>query len=520
VTGYQVRVSTSAINPANFNALTNVPYSGTASAAGAADSVDVLSRLIETDHYFAIAPVDFVGNRGPVTVTASPIRAEFLSVVLPAPSGSAENMGSPVDGSADLDGDGFSDIIAGNLVSSSTVRVYFGAASGPSAAGRVTTIVGNTSSFGASVAALDLSGDGRPELAIGSPNENAVYVFNGRTDWPADLSAAQANGVIRLDSTLEPKAAGAGFGRALARLGDFDGDGRQDLAIGAPFYDAGRGLVAVVLGQSGGLPATVTLPTVFGSSAFRLEGAPGVAGNFGWSLIGPGNFFNGGRADLVISAPLQNQVGGTNQGAVFAFRGRVMTGATLLPSEADATYNGLNSERLGFEGLSLLGRIGPQAQPALGFPMRTAATKGQVKLTSGSVEAGPFATLLGHLTTTEAVAGRLIGRVVIGGGFSGTSTGVSFIRSSAPDVVVPSLAGPKLFFLSNETLQTLNVASAQELSSVSDLVYPLPASALPWTDFGRATTAARDVNGDGYGDILLGDVGSATPIDGKVLVLY
>lgn len=518
VTGYQVRVSTSVIDPGNFNALTPVAYTGTASAAGGADSVDVLSRLIETDHYFAVAPVDVVGNRGPITVTSSPIRAQFLHVVLPAPASSAENMGSPVDGSADLDGDGFSDIIAGNLVSSSMVRVYFGAASGPSASGRVTTIVGNAPSFGASVAALDLSGDGRPDLAIGSPNENAVYIFNGRTNWPSDLSAAQANAVIRLDSNLAPQAAGAGFGRALARLGDFDGDGRQDLAIGAPFYDAGRGLVAIVLGQSGGLPATVTLPTAFGTTTFRLEGTPGIVGNFGWTLVGLGNFYDGGRADLVVSAPFQNG-GGTNQGTVYAFRGRSITGATLLPSEADATLHGLNNERLGAEALSLMGRIGPQAQPAIGFPLRSASTKGQIKLNSGTAGTGPFATLLGHLTTTEAVSGRLIGRVVIGGGFSGTSTGVSFIRSSAPDVVIPSSAGPKLFFLSNETLQTLNVASAQELSSVADLVYQLPASALPWTDFGR-TTAARDVNGDGYGDILLGDVNYFGASDGKVLVLY
>lgn len=520
VTGYQVRVSTAPITSGNFDAALAVPYGNAVAAPGAPDGVDVLNRLIETDYYFAVAAVDAVGNRGPVTATDTPTRAQFLSVLLPGAVGSGENAGSPVDGSADLDGDGFSDIIVGNLLSSTSVRIYFGDADGPSSTGRVTTITGSIAGFGAAVAAVDLSGDGRPELAVGSFLENAVYVFNGRADWPSSLSVTDANAVIRLDSSLLPEAANAGFGTSLARLGDFDGDGRQDLAIGAPYFDAGRGLVAVIRGQAGGLPATTTLPTAFGTAAFRFEGSPGVVGNFGWSLIGLGNFFGSTRTDLIVAAPLQSQ-SGSSRGAVYAYGGRAINGVTVYPDEADAALHGAaNNELIGVEGFAALGRIGPQGQPALGLPLRWAGTKGRIRLLSGSAESGPFASLLGELTTTEVVAGRLIGRVAVGGGFSGTSAGVSFIRSSAPDLVVPSSAGPKLFFLSNETLQGLSGGSPVELSAVADLVYELPDSVLPWADFGRNVTAARDVNGDGYGDLLLGEVHYSEASDGKVLVLY
>ena len=518
VSGYQVRVSKTKITDGTFDAATSVPYTSTPSAAGALDSVDVASRLIETDYYFAVAAVDLVGNRGPIHASATPLRARFETAVLPAAAGSGGNLGSPLDGSTDLDGDGFSDIIAGNLLSSNVAHVYFGSASGPSATGRTTTITGSFVGFGASVGAVDLDGDGRPELVIGSHNENTVYVFAGRTTWPATLSSAEASARIVLDTALDPAAVNASFGISTGRLGDFDGDGVEDLAIGAPFYDGGRGLVVVLRGQQGGLEPTVTLPTAFGTGAQRNAGNPGVAGNLGWMLVGAGTFFSGDRGDLLVAAHFQS-AGGTNQGAILAFRGRAVSPVTLFAEEADATLYGANNNRLGQEGIALLGRIGPQGQPAFGVPIYGAGSKGQVRLTSGSSEAGPFASSLGELHTLETAPGRLIGRTLIGGGFSGTSTGISFIRSSAPDVVIPSLDGPKLFFLSNETLQTLP-SGLQAVESHADLVYELPPAALPWTDFGRSVTAARDVNGDGYGDLLLGDVDYGAAADGKILVLY
>src|SRR5690606_16739006 len=65
VSGYQVRVSATKITDATFDTATPVPYTSTPSVAGAPDSVDVSSRLIETDYYFAIAAVDLVGTAGP-----------------------------------------------------------------------------------------------------------------------------------------------------------------------------------------------------------------------------------------------------------------------------------------------------------------------------------------------------------------------------------------------------------------------------------------------------------------------
>ena len=119
--------------------------------------------------------------------------------------------------------------------------------------------------FGMSLSAGDYNGDGRDDLTIGVPNEDlgslfdagAVNVLYGTSnrlsgsndqDWHQDKSGV--NGVA------EPF---DNFGASVAS-GDFDGDGRDDLAIGVPSEDLGSignaGSVNVLHGTSNRLTAT------------------------------------------------------------------------------------------------------------------------------------------------------------------------------------------------------------------------------------------------------------------------
>jgi hypothetical protein len=88
--------------------------------------------------------------------------------------------------------------------------------------------------FGLALAGVgDIDGDGVPDLAAGAPyqsvagqgNQGQVFLFSGATG-------------ARLRTLNDPvPQAGAHFGWTLAGVGDVDGDGVPDLAVGAPYQD-------------------------------------------------------------------------------------------------------------------------------------------------------------------------------------------------------------------------------------------------------------------------------------------
>ncbi len=110
--------------------------------------------------------------------------------------------------------------------------------------------------FGSSVATLeDLDGDGVNELAVGAIRANsglgAVYVLlmnsNGTAKSSVTIGSGLNGGPTLSGSTY--------FGRGMASLGDFDGDGVADLAVGGSNDSTGgtqRGAVYVLLLNANG----------------------------------------------------------------------------------------------------------------------------------------------------------------------------------------------------------------------------------------------------------------------------
>jgi hypothetical protein len=97
--------------------------------------------------------------------------------------------------------------------------------------------------FGASVAILDdISSppDGLADIVVGAPEaayagigQGAVYIFEGLSEWPAEISSDDA--LYRVVGSHRE----AWFGASLATVDDFDGDGRQEVIIGEPNYTEG-----------------------------------------------------------------------------------------------------------------------------------------------------------------------------------------------------------------------------------------------------------------------------------------
>jgi len=222
----------------------------------------------------------------------------------------------------DLDGDGRADVLVG--APQTLLPVFFYAqgqiTSGPGyaqvvsgASGAVIhTIAGATfrQGLGANLCAGgDIDGDGTTELLIGGPGhdfDGIVLVISGATG-----------------STLRTHTSSyghRGFGHAVTFLGDLDGDGTDDYAIGDVGHYAGDGAVRAYSGSSGS-----ELWTVLGPSGWNSE--------TGFSLGRLGDRDGDGKADLLVGARGDN-VYPTN-GQVLVLSGA--TGATLFYDTTGAT---------------------------------------------------------------------------------------------------------------------------------------------------------------------------------------
>ncbi|WP_214408963.1 FG-GAP repeat protein [Sphaerisporangium fuscum] len=196
--------------------------------------------------------------------------------------------------------------------------------------------------FGAAVAAGDFDGDGRDELAIGAPGDDVGTTSGGGSVTIADLRARQA-GVYTQNSPGVPGAAERwdSFGAALAS-GDFDRDGRDDLAIGVPgegldaFQDGpmyGNGGVHVLYGTTRGLTAI--------GSEFWSRKTKGIRGRslntdrLGAALAA-GDLNGDGDAELAIGLPGGGKVivlAGTRTGGLTVRHNMILKGRHGRPGD-------------------------------------------------------------------------------------------------------------------------------------------------------------------------------------------
>jgi FG-GAP repeat len=165
----------------------------------------------------------------------------------------------------------------------------------------------------------DFNQDGTDDLAVGIPGEDvgrsldagAVNVLYGGA---AGLTGSASQLFTQVGGAIE---AGDSFGDAIA-TGDFNHDGYADLAVGAPFEDAGSmidvGAVSVLYGSAGGLR------TNGGRLFLQVGGTVDVEDHFG-SALATGDFNQDGYADLAAGAP--NEAVGTlgSAGAVSVLYG-------------------------------------------------------------------------------------------------------------------------------------------------------------------------------------------------------
>ncbi|HYV85411.1 MAG TPA: FG-GAP-like repeat-containing protein [Patescibacteria group bacterium] len=226
-------------------------------------------------------------------------------------------LGRSLAGAGDVNRDGFGDVLAGGDEAAS---LYVGSAAGVS-----TAPIWSTSAGQVVASAGDVDGDGFADVILGASNAFAgggAFLYLGGPGGP-DTVPSWVGSITNQE--------GARFGAAVSGAGDFDGDGLDDLVIGAPSFNSGGALLAgrvdLVLSSSilvtGSVPpqAAITAPataectaggavvSLDGSASTDADSTPGTnddIASFDWydGYGTPGQHLLGSGRTLSVGLPL------------------------------------------------------------------------------------------------------------------------------------------------------------------------------------------------------------------------
>lgn len=401
---------------------------------------------------------------------ASPASAARLvdstGTALEGPTDAGTVYGHVVDGLGDIDGDGFEDLAVGALNDAGgygRVYVYTG-----SPIGVVTA------------PAFELDGEatgtqfGSTLAGVGDLNGDGyddlavgAYAYNTNTGRVYLYFGSATGFSSTADTVLEGTISGGFFGLAIAGIGDISGDGYNDLAIGAYGVGTGTGAVFLYEGSATGPSTTATL---------SIGGTAGAA--FGTAVAGA-DVQGDGYADLIVGAPGLN----SDTGAVYVFPG----GATGLRTTPTTTLNGENaSDRFGARVVNAGDENRDGAEEVIVGANGYNSSSGKAYQYAGSRTG--LGTTAGW--TIEGDAGDL-GRAIVGG--------ADFDRNGRPDAAF----GESQYDGTIGRVRTFGGDGIAYNTTADDTL-----SGSASADLFGISIAAADLNGDGADDLVVAAQGA------------
>ena len=441
--------------------------------------------------------------------------------------------GLSVAGAGDVNNDGFSDVLV-NSVTTLGVNIYYGSSTGINLSSPISLPSPGSPYFGASVASVgDVNGDGFADVIVGDANGDAYLYISSNAVFTTTPTAHLTGGTH--------------FGWSVASAGDVNGDGYSDVIVGD-----GHGNAYVYLGSNSTF-STTAATTLTGAASFgnSVASAGDVNGDgFADVIVGAqdGNayVYNGsssGIASVASGAATTNLSNpATNYGISVACAGDVngdgysdvIVGSSSTGSNPSyaLTYQGGPSGSIPNSNLSILGT------PAYDRYGLSVSSAGDI---NGDGYSDVIVGAIGYSINNDS---RLNGEVYIYYGSAlgldvshpailqiNNSTEIGWCVSSAGDINGDGyddiLVGSKFASNKNTSSQYYNQGYVYIFmgSSAGIATGATPFATLMGANdndlFGFSVSSAGDVNGDGYGDIIIGAPGVHTSVtDGGAAYIY
>jgi hypothetical protein len=399
-------------------------------------------------------------------------------------------LGVSVHTAGDVNADGFSDIILGApdwdngaLASAGSAFLYRGAGIGIEAnfVWQAQSIVALAKLGSAVSTAGDVNGDGYDDVIVGAPDfnngggeEGRAYLYLGTTGGSGYLQGSPA-------WSTTGSFANSNYGFSVAGAGDVNGDGYDDVLVGAPYFEGvslptNAGAFYLYHGSAGG-PSVVPDFSAFGVAGSEYRG---------YSVAPAGDVNADGYADVIVGAPRARNSSNRVAGKAFLYYGSA-SGLQATPTEL----------------------VGNQEPAWFGASVHLA----------GDVNGDGYGDVIVGQPLYDGTAGVDCGRAAMyAGGASGLGTAVVWAAegtlaaaeygtsvasagdvdaNSYADVVVgaPKYAGGENGFAS--------VHFGRSGAWPSTIVTPLATGDAVGDHLGSSVCTAGDLNGDGFSDVIL-----------------
>lgn len=465
--------------------------------------------------YFALLVGASVLAILPYSAMASEISLSDTQVQQLIGEAAGDLTGSAVASAGDVNNDGYDDILVG-ASGANGVGIYSGAGYliygdstefsditlSTSAVVKFTGEGADTLAGNSIASAGDVNNDGYDDILIGSAGSNdyvyntgAAYLIYGQSTALSDLTLS-ADTAVKFTGEADGDRAGV----SVASVGDVNGDGYDDILIGADSNDAGgidAGAVYLIYGQSANLD-DFTLD-INNAVTFTGEADGDLAGS---SVASAGDVNNDGYDDILVGAYNNS---GDNTGATYLIYGQSTTFSDLeLNVSTGVKFTGEAAGDFAGTAVASAGDVNNDGYDDLLI--------GAIYNTVGSVQAGAAYLIYGQsadlsdLTLSADTAVKFTGEAVYDvAGYAVSSAGDVnndgyddiLIGSAANSAAGSSTGAVYLIYGQSTALADLTLSATTTIKFTGEAA---------GDNAGYSVASAGDVNGDGYDDLLIGAI--------------